>query len=267
MTSNTTPYGEAVGTQITNEENYRAFDNNDGTYAGTNTYNGWTGYKFVNPTCVKFVKFRPYLGRVKNYSIDVSSDGNTWTPIKSNLVCSNVSTNQAVDLENDNDYLMYRLNNSSTWDGNGYTVYSLQFYGFDYSEKEFEQGATKKWLYDHGVEVETIGTGGTVTVEKRDSDIKINDNTTSAYGIVSTPNINLANYNVVRAKFGNEMVVSSSSFIRVGNTIASTAIQANQLPNNNGLDISAVTDTDRAYIAPANTGGTGVLTLTEWWLE
>lgn len=129
MTSNTAPYGEALGTQNSGNENYKAFDGNDSIYTASASSTGWTGYKFTSPVCVKRVSFIPYAGRVQTYTIDASNDGNTWTPLTDALTCPNSGDKQVVNINNNNYYLMYRLNCTSTY-GSNYVLYTLQFYAY-----------------------------------------------------------------------------------------------------------------------------------------
>lgn len=138
----------------------------------------------------------------------------------------------------------------------GYTQFGkkLQFYGVDYSEKEFEQGTTRKWLYDHGVELETIDITGTVT---KDDDYI----TLSAANAQASHTLDLTDYDLLRVKVGDHM---SGTTALIAGTTATANMTAANAPNNNSLNVSSV---NQSLASGAKMTSVGPCDITELWLE
>lgn len=179
MDTNTTPYGEASA-NVASTNAYKAFDNDTNTIWQGTTYNdgrsdstsqGEILYKFTSPVCIKALYVIGFFDAsgydvIKNSAIEGSNDGVTFTPI-ANFEDFNYGRNVVYPFffSNSNSYLYYKY--KGTWflpSGHGVSyrpiIGDIQFYGLDYTEREFEEGTTKKWLYDHGVELETFDNQG-----------------------------------------------------------------------------------------------------------
>jgi hypothetical protein len=296
MTTNTTPYGEVSADKYfpSNGLPYYAFDGNDstswGTYQQTDATKGKIRYSFTTPVCVKEVLvYVDYSGgyRAKDYKINASDDGVTYTPITSGTFTNkSQSTIEIVDLSSNNTpYRYWQLEVDSTYNG-AVTIKTLQFYGLDYSEKEFEEGTTKKWLYDHGVELETFttNTSGSGSVATKDADSLYNSvpasTNVSASALV---NIDLTNYSLARMVVGKEAYGSVSNYASGGLVVLSTTTptyntspdaQNYPLPpindkNNIALDISSFNTTKAIGIFMRNvsSGSLKKFRADEIWLE
>ena len=170
MTANNAPYGEAFENPPradVSQPAYKAFDGVDNydSLACLNTVTGYIGYKFTNPVAIKAVAILGSLSTnyynisPKTFKVQYSDDGTTWTDATNvlNYNYSSIDTvttqHYVIDTASAHKYWsVYILTNGgSSLNKSGLT--KIQFYGLDYSEKEFEEGTTKKWLYDHGVEL------------------------------------------------------------------------------------------------------------------
>lgn len=79
-------------------------------------------------------------------------------------------------------------------------ISTLQFYGLDYIEKEFEEGTAKKWLYDHGVELETATantSGGRAIKNSNNLDLYVPASTNVATNFKFPPN-DFTPYSLIR---------------------------------------------------------------------
>ncbi len=297
MTSNTAPFGVAGGTSVLNNQSsddyYTAFNGNSG-----GPYNGWLGntnaneriyYKFPQKVCVKLATFsnRNYAadsnGRISTFKVQASNDGINWIDktdvIDRGAVANAANYKTVVDLSNNTEY--------QYWAIFGLTAFSsyigcvlVNFYSKDYSEKEFEVGTTKKWLYDHGVELVdlSIDINNGATITKRNSDIYINkSNSDSVDGVYATQKIDCTNYSLLRAKAGNEATYSSENRSVVVEVIANAPhvygsvtqlavvnVNKSNVPNNIGVDISSINQSASLEIAIIDAVK---CTITEWWLE
>jgi len=189
MTANNAPYGVASA--------YQVFDGNSGTSASGTDFS----YQSVNPICVK--KFEC---SVNGGTLQGSNDGSTYTNI------SNPSSNTTY-------YMYHRVHFASSQ-----TVHTLQFYGRelklvngtptpDYSEKEFAQGSTRKTIYDHGVELESISASNvSCTSVKESNQLFGRLNGASSYVFVTNNAINI-DYNYLCAKNGNKLYKGSQTIL------------------------------------------------------
>lgn len=271
MTSNTSPFGEVFSrSDSSGYQAYKAFDGNSSTawadaQEGASAIGGYVGYKFTSPVNVKIV-YCNIIGQ--GYKIQYSDNGINYTdtamakqnPISAwfeDLLVANVDYGA---------HKYWRLITTSA-PGSSNNVKTLQFYGKDYSEKEFEAGTTKKWLYDHGVELETLdATRGIVTKNADSITLKVTSSSAASIG----KNIDLTPYSLMRAKVGgftaayNYLVVSSN--LSSSTADASAQITSANAPNNSSLDVSAFNQTKAAF-AQAQQVADATLELTEFWLE
>ena len=304
MTGNTTPYGEAFGsTPVTSDVDcWKAFNgSNDGEYStwasniiSGEDYIGYIGYTFTSKIVPRMVvvKNRVFSRdpncRVHTFKIQGSDTGNSndWhdiTDVIDRGTAANASGYGTTHIINGTTpYKMLRMLILSDFSQSGITgVAILQFYGLDYSEKEFETGTTKKWLYDHGVELETLDFG---TAVKGDSYVYFNHINTSVLTDEINPHskIDLTPYSRVRIKtVGRNVwvaVYSTYGHIAISNAknidfrqwsgfadISLTLIQS-YAPNNISYDISSFNE--EKYILIGSTDATvRKWDISEWWLE
>lgn len=132
MTSNTTPSGEcSANTYYQTNYPWLAFDGNNNTmWENTANTNGYICYKFTS--VVKVVKANIIAdystgARVKNFIIQASNDGSTWTDLYTGQYPNTSGYNLEVDFNNTNNYLYYRLFVNDTYTG-WIRVKTLQFY-------------------------------------------------------------------------------------------------------------------------------------------
>ena len=163
MTTNTTPYGEVKYSSAQNNSSdiltFGAFDNNASTAwaCASNDNDRWCGYDFGKKVKIKAIyQSSRSAYPVTTYKIQASNTGGAddWSDITESL------SNKFESINPTDAYRYWRLKCLTGGSGNIFTLDTLQFYGLDYSEKEFEEGATKKWLYDHGVELESMDLTG-----------------------------------------------------------------------------------------------------------
>lgn len=297
MTSNTLPYGTASGsTEGSGQPPYLAFDNNDSTgYLSTpaslQSYNIFLEYDFVSKVKLKEVvaKFKdPYASR-NNFHFKIQKyNGSEWVDITTPQTISltvNVLNTQILSISEDANETKYRLLCDELHVNGANTTYveTLQFYGVDYSEKEFEQGTTKKWLYDHGVELKTLTTrtvGTNAVATKNDDNLYFEISSGSSFAGFCTELMDLTNYSLLRAKVGDVCAsTAASGTLAIYSTTTPTyntgevayenitPSEAN-LPNNKSLNISSL---NTNYSISVNNSNSGAVTrkqsIKELWLE
>ena len=277
MTSNTVPYGQTYSSAIASGyDAYKAFDGNDTTYWQPNpTTSGSITYVFVDPVCVKKVSWKDYNGiqRTGEFRIKArTTEDEEYITLYEGTATSPVDS---VTIENDNYYKYYRfeiVNNVSN-----IALATLQFYGLDYSEKEFESGSTKKWLYDHGVELVELDSNRTGSVPfiaptKEDNQIYFPGTSQATSNVIGTSQLmDLTDYSLIRWGDGDKGVVYNifgylyiSTGTNLSNTnLASQAVSEMGVPH--GLDVSSINDD--AYISITSGYDTRSYSLTELWLE
>lgn len=287
MTSNTSPYGEVIKSSEYSSQYpaWYAFDQNTSTLwaEGTNDVNAWVGYKFSRKTILKKLRIKARWARIVAFSVQGSNDGVNFEDIATPTIPSTDDLDAYFDIDTDSAYTSYRAcvskagASSSTMD-----VKILQFYCLDYSEKEFEPNTNRKWLYDHGVELEelyTYGSNGSVT--KESDQLKIQTTANSSFVIALAKNVNnLGDYNLVRTRTGKVLAFSSDdshyghmSVYPTNNPTSSSGIVATggimktAVPNNASVNISVVTNGNYPAVQVSETTRTKTTTITEWWLE
>lgn len=277
MTSNTAPWGEASASNYSSSvEPYKAFDSDDSTLWISKSAGPieWIQYKFNEKVIVKQAKIATDNNRVTKFNIQGSNDGTQWTTI---LVDTNLSTSATVNITNNTGFQYYRLNclkNSSNGKYNT-GIATLQFYGLDYSEREFEEGSTMKYLYDHGVELEPITvTQNNATAEKQSDCIYLKKSGTSASSSAKTTNtINLTSYKLARIIAGLKNSKSGSEYGQFaaynGDTRLSYANIVDNLMPSGYMDISSVSQLANIgmYLNATSGSVTYEYSLTEMWLE
>lgn len=139
MTDNTSPYGECIrSSAFAGLEAYNAFDNNDSTkWHSDNIANGYIGYKFTNPVCVRKVKFLTEVQNavyLKTYKVQASKnqaskDNDEWITLYEGTVENVRPKVEYAEFENNENYLFYRLGECTSYDQNYIIIHTLQFYG------------------------------------------------------------------------------------------------------------------------------------------
>lgn len=276
MTSNTAPYGEAsVSDMISSTyDAWKAFDGNGSTYWQSNTLGNWAQYKFNHDVVLGMVAFQGYSvnNTTKTYQIfGIDSENNaelihegTW---------QNVGTLQLATIENSGVYKGFRykvLEDYGTGIVNSVAV-TLQFYGKDYSEKEFANDGSK-WFYDHGVELKTIGysigTGGRAE-DLGESLYSESNGTQNANRSACYVNLDLTPYSLARVRGVRQATQYASLGVfetpTVTTVASATANGSKDLPDALGLDISTINA--QKYLSIQTDGNGAKFEVAEFWLE
>lgn len=282
MTSNSAPYGEIIATSLVGNSDtnatYKAYDNNISTWgaasATADANDKYIGYGFGCPILVRFAKVVSHYSTytASNCVIQGSNDKVTWNTCSDpqNITGNDAAFNFVVD--SDVAYKYWRVYAPTLTTSGKFLIEILQFYGVDYSEREFAEGSTMKYLYDHGVELENIEINDNTT--KEDDYISIKATTTTYYGmIVTTNSIDLTDYSIERVKIGDVMSggvqiqasaqKTSYNSGRIGYKTFNVA--ASDLPNNLYYDVSAVNQNVYPNIVTSQVNNT--IDISEWWLE
>lgn len=289
MTANTTPYGKADGTALDNGDYYYAFNN--GNNPARIASNGKLWYRFTNKVVAKMFTFmNPDDGTYdipSNFYIIGSNDGENFERI---ATLSNVASAALYvgTFENDTPYKYYGVeaNGANNNYGGNFRITHLQFYGLDYSEKEFEVGTTKKWLYDHGLELVDFGSPivtGSATAEKQAAQLygKTVTGGQNSFAFAPTDAIDLTNYDLLMARAGDRFTVGNSAFtpfqIGVKATRTYSYSDGTMLGDSKkglpltdlvlGLDISSINQSAYPMYADSTSGGERSGTIKEIWLE
>ena len=299
MTGDVIPYGESK-CGGTNTNPWKAFDSDKNSFADVsvgssgNVADAWFQYKFTSPNCVKMIKVREYNNsntyKMYTFKLQYSNDAVTWTDITSSdydATNKSFDTDYMYKVDNDVPALYWRLQAITAKNSYRVLISDLQFYGLDYSEREFETGATKKWMYDHGVELETltaktIGSG----IARKDMGclhVEVPNSTNQQATFLAT--LDLTPYEISRMKLRNGYVSTSGGAQcfapGIFNTttpdvttsmVGSLRVGAadGNFENNFGLDVSSFDASYTIGIYTSN-GSSGQAARSqdcmEWWLE
>ena len=234
---------------------FKVFDNDSATYwsapnTGAGTY--YLGYDFgydVSPDMFYFngynfagattFKLQAYVSGAWTDALTVSlPDGsahNIYMPI------SDVSASK------------WQIYGAKTTSGSytvSPTVYQMDFFGVDYSEKEFATGSTRKTIYDHGVAPSGAITGGTKNPDCL---------TLSAVG-TATVTINKGTRTYMGGKAG--LHASGTNRLKCGSGYS--AFTASNMPDSNGFDISSISGSVAVGIEQT---ASGTFDAVEIWIE
>lgn len=297
MTSNTAPYGEVFySSQYTGSSSYawKAFTqtigDSDSWKAGDNDLTGHIGYEFVTPIqpkiCLLYVGAGDGIRTCKIQASNNKTDANSWVDISEVITPNHSNWNEVILESNGISYSALRLLVVTQGTTNRAKVEELQFYGVDYSEKEFETGTTKKWLYDHGVELETLDY---TTCKASDASISNNgeqlllntgSGTYSCAMLLSNSAIDLTNFNFEFIKLGDKYIGPSSSGAFTVNVFSQKPYDYNSIgsyrqtsivPNapltnlRYGVDVSAYNESK--IIGVGQRSNSIFMSFSEWWLE
>ena len=238
MTGNTTPSGSAIAQEYP-ENAYKAFDGDDSTVWGSSTESPTDAtleYDFDNPVRVYGGTFKGRSNQNEYYEIQ-AYNGSEWSNLTTRATCAAgvkvnfVSSNNSL-------YSKFRVKGCCVASAKNYNVSTLQFYGPDYSEKEFGTGSTRKTIYDHGVAPSGAITGGTKNPDCL---------TLSAVG-TATVTIDKGTRKYMGGKAG--LHASGTNRLKCGSGYS--AFTASNMPDSNGFDISSIS---------------GSVAVTEIWIE
>ena len=289
MTSNTAPFGEVSASGFySSYYPYDVFVNgSSGWIAGNSTTNPYISYKFNSPIKLKLLSINPnFMARTNNDFKVLGKDlQDNWVEIISLTGLTDTITS-FFTISNNILFTELKITYSLVAAVNSNQILSIQFYGLDYSEKEFEVGTTKKWLYDHGVELETAtlwNSNSSATGEKTSNSLIIRKTGSNNVSQFCFPKINLTSYSLMRIKLGHNIVEYSNN---MGSLVASLiehydyssvsqraaykqmALNSGNTPNNEFLDISSVNQSCYPQFAIGSSGSVAVTNeLVEFWLE
>lgn len=267
MTSNVAPYGEAISTSVySGNDAYRCFDHSSSTYAAIpeSDTNGYIGYHFIKKMLPRRVDIYPLFGgpgRTAVAQIIGSNNGTTWTVLKDDIALTHDTNTIVDDITTDEMYSYLAVRMKSL--GGSYDLFAisqLQFYGKDYSEKEFSLTDPRMTIYDHGVDLVTLDTTGSVVVGAEAITLTEAD-------AQASKNLNLTNYTYLNGKVGDYLDYAATTD---GNTkLIASSIATGYTPVNNAehkmvLDVSAIDQVAETGVKMLATSKTD---FAELWLE
>lgn len=289
MTSDIAPYGKASASSYANSQfkAFMAFDNDTSTeWQPSSKTNERIIYEFPSPVCIKQVSIKAITSdgtRLKNFKVQ-AYDRSDWVNLGSYIYPSNAVVD-VVDVANTSHYKKYAVfcvDNYS--DGNRYfRLQEVQFYGFSYSEYDWDTDNPRHYIYDHGVELEEIETSTfrqnsnmpIVNGTKNPSDLEMQttvDPSSCAWGTKNT--IPFANYscivfNIVEAR-------KSASNVSVNLQLSSTkmdfydthyVIITPTVPYVSTKQYVDISNENREGYAIIGTPNIRWGSINEWWLE
>ena len=307
MTSNTAPYGEVTASAVDSptHDAYKVFDSSYSrdenrwvTQANTSD-SSWIQYAFNKPICIKKMMVHEYTDTVwnneqsnlrnTNVTLLGSNDNADWVDLATFLLDkSNGNTDVYFNVDNNDAYKYYRLSFSGpNGIGTYITIAELQFYGVDYSEREFAEGSTMKYIYDHGIIFNDF-IGGLNYVKYINPSESLLEDTYARVGtntILQTNNmVDLSKYSMLCVKSVlHNPTPTSTNYINVhciwnvkistwGQT-ANSSIREGELkataqdecgPTVRCLDISSIA---KMCVLAMQCGESATTEFTEWWLE
>ena len=296
MTGNTTPYGE-VGASSTysGRPAYQAFNGKtinvgDGTtFWLSSTAPAYVYYHFTQAVNVIKAKFATQTGSGSGntqYKYMYSDDGTNWEDA-TDLTALNISTARKVytlDFPSCGAHEYWAFYVTDRW-----SFGEIQFYGKDYSEYDWDVSHPRHYIYDHGVEFETLTNDGytesgyTVIMPTKEpsqlySPAFGSEKKETAAGFDTA--IDMTPYSLARLCMGNKGTVRSSdnafASLLVGTTKANASVTASTVanckfvptaayPNQIGLSVSGVNQ--NVYACVWSGYNTRSFSITEWWLE
>lgn len=222
MTSNTTPYGEASADSIYGSDYpaWKAFDGDDTTFWHSNggTQDHYIQYKFTNPICVRRFTYSDRrndttVRLVTKIIVQGSNDGTNFTDIYSTTNIDNTPfVFKTYDFDNTNCFLYYRIAVTMQDSGSNsyWTVNTIQFFGFDYSEYDWDSVKPRHYIYDHGVgDFTLVKTTSAVQAVDKDYEAVIETGTSASH----------SQYAMVRNNTGIDLTPYSVCGIRLGDAI------------------------------------------------
>lgn len=304
MSGNTTPYGEAIcSAEGQYQPAWKVFDgikNDNNSMWLPNRYNvtdEYVGYEFPAPVVAKRmnIQIHSYTAPRASFTAYIEGyDGSAWDTLETITLTANTSATHYYnethhDISGDTPYIAYRLRFAEVivTSGNNYiSVSEMQIYGEDYSEREWDTEHPRRYLYDHGVEVETL-TGyrensGVATKHPSELEFGIGGQTYSVAEFY-TGSIDFTDYSLFRAVAGDKITdlliqrivtvtpYTANMFDGTQNTVATKTTTAGDgsLPNTISLDVTSLSGQYYAMVLVGVATGTNTRlgTIKELWLE
>lgn len=286
MTSNTTPKGVCSASAYESTYYpYKAFDTpimatansqiagwsptSSSSYGST-----WVQYEAeesMKPKMVSAIAISDSANNYNNnYKLQCGNTESDLTDALTNILTPYARTVYTYPIPNDVDAKIFRFvfvssSKSSINGGNGQ---HFQVWGYDYSEKEFASGSTRKTIYDHGLELVTFDEyldSGSITYEPNQIYVE-NTATNHSTKITALIDYGTNEYSMQGMIVGNKMV-SAYNANAVYNTAMSSTIASSLLVDKyNTLDVSSISGQNRAT-GVTYYGGAGTFSIAEWWLE
>ena len=160
MTSDTEPWGEVSASSYIGSgyEPYKAFDGQTTTgwcpQTSDTIGNSYVAYDFKNKIAPKYAMVRKYHSSdTSAYSVKIQGYTDKWEDISNTISSTQTSslTWTAIPITSNKICTKVRLVIMSEVVASGNI--NAQFYGADYSEKEFAQDGKVEYIYDHGIEL------------------------------------------------------------------------------------------------------------------
>lgn len=303
MSGNTTPYGEVIYTTTNSGASYRPFDKtNNGrdqfsTYGNTRrTVTGepkYVGYSFVSPVRVKMVMLRTIYDNQETshsdpVSIQYSDDATTWETDTS-FTIGNENKTHFVTITEDEPHRYWRAymtganliaNPSGGW---MLAIDELDFFGVDYTEREWDTEHPRRYLYDHGVEVETLD-GSSFTVDttysitgnvKNPSDLELHSpsgNYSSSFGTNAMIDNSGGDYsllfvNINQARLGTTPLIMSVATTKAAYTNNRLGLLNPSVPYSGSLQALDVSNMLQSFYCVLDAPSNRWANVNEWWLE
>lgn len=287
MTGYTSPYGEVIySSDLSNQQAYKAFDDNPSTTwsASTVNYDSYIGYRFSTPVVVDTIVYTRrvisgYNEAICTAKIQGSNDGSEWEDLTEILTFDQLNTVAGTKhiwkvTKNKGAHRYHKLQFISGGDRVNPTAVDIQFYGVDYSEREFEVGTNKKWLYDHGLNLENLeayvvnpGSGDYVTFESDYIDIHYTGVSGGGRRTVAKTSMDLTNYNLAKAVIDDFGASSLNLGVFASDSSTSSIAQADLTKPFNYFDISSVDSNVSVQVGRWVSANTGYGKVKELWLE
>lgn len=267
MTNNTAPYGNIdASNEITPA--YNAFNgeithvvNDLNWWSGGTGSNPWIQYEFTNKVKVKKIYLVALYNNdnieCKDFKIQGSNDGfvNDVHEIYQGQLQNDTSEPLISFDIVDDEYLYYRLTILSTYStGRWKALRYLQFYGEDYTERDWDQDNPRHYLYDHGVEPDgTLTLSGSAT--KGNYSLKL-----AAQNAQASKSFDVSSYNLMRGHVGQN--ASGTNQLICGS--GSANFVADYMPYNQSLDISSLNGSQTTGVKQT---AAGTFECEEIWVE
>lgn len=280
MTSNTEPFYEI--SDSLNNASYpikNAFDGKTDTFFYDNNDSDFSvvSVKFNKPTMIK--AFDYYFGNLDGNCVTkmqvwgIKAD-NTLEDIGAYDIPPKANTHNIILLNTDKPYIGCAFKPLEKYQGTTqkhWAVYELNVFGIDYSEREFAEGSTIKYLYDNGLELEEFETIGSGSFERKANEYIVGGTASGQTNFIITKNaIDITPYSRLRWKVGSVYVADTYNGLAIysasGTSSPLSTVQngAMQLPNNTSAGATSINQSGKCSVYTSNMGKSSI---SELWLE